>query len=68
MYLKHQRGSATKYALEALYLMFQIHALLSPQSAHRLIWNWFAKNKAGVGGNIPVDLELKFENKIVRVH
>ena len=66
MYLKHQGGSATKYALEALYLMFQIHALLSPQAAHRLIWNRFAKNKAGAGGNIPLDLDLEFKNKMVK--
>ena len=28
MYLKHQEGSATKYSLEALYLIFQAYALL----------------------------------------
>ena len=50
MYLKHQGGSATKYALEALYLMFQVRALLSPQAAQRLIWSRFTKNKAGAGG------------------
>ena len=66
MYLKHQGGSATKYSLEALYLMFQIHALLSPQSAHRLIWNRFIKNKPGMGGNIPLDLQLEFYNKSVK--
>ena len=37
MYLKHHGGSS-KYALEALYLMFQINVLLSPQEAHRLVW------------------------------
>ena len=66
MYLKHQGGSATRYALEALYLMFQVHALLSPPAAHRLIWNQFAKNKAGAGGNIPLDLDLEFKNKMVK--
>lgn len=39
LYLKHQGGAANKYALEALYIMFQIYALLSPQAAHRLFWN-----------------------------
>lgn len=66
MYLKHQGGSATKYSLEALYLMFQVHALLSPQSAHILIWNRFIKNKQGPGGNIPLDLQLEFYNKSVK--
>ena len=45
MYLKHQGKSSNKYALEALYLMFQIYALLSPQDSHRLVWNRFIKNK-----------------------
>ena len=62
MYLK-QGGSATKYSLEGLYLMFQYHALLSPQAAHRLMWNIFVKNTPGVGGNIPLDLQLEFFNR-----
>ena len=66
MYLKHQGGSASKYSLEALYLMFQANALLSPQSAHRLLWNRFIKNKPGPGGNIPLDLQLEFYNKTIK--
>lgn len=66
LYLKHQGVSANKYALEALYLLFQIYALLSPQAAHRLIWNRTAKNKPGAGGNIPLDLILEFFNKFVK--
>lgn len=66
MYLKHQGGSATKYSLECLYQMFQVYALLSPQSAHRLIWNRSVKNKPGRGGNIPLDLQLEFYNKTVK--
>jgi hypothetical protein len=65
MYLKHHGGSS-KYALEALYLIFQIHALLSPQSANRLVWNRFVKNKHGIGGKIPLDLQLEFFNKLVK--
>ena len=64
MYLKHQ--GANKYSLEALYLTFQINAMLSPQAAHRLIWNRFIKNKQGIGGNIPLDLQLEFYNKLVK--
>jgi hypothetical protein len=33
MYLKHQGTSANKYSLEALYLMFQLYALLSPKES-----------------------------------
>lgn len=65
LYLKHH-GSSSKYSLEALYLMFQIYALLSPRSSHRLIWNRFIKNKSGMGGNIPLDLQLEFFNKTVK--
>ena len=65
MYLKHHGGSS-KYALEALYLMFQINVLLSAQEAHRLVWNRFVKNKSGIGGNIPLDLQLEFFNKLVK--
>lgn len=37
-YLRNDPGS-TKYALEALRLIFQVYALLSPKHAHELIWN-----------------------------
>jgi hypothetical protein len=46
--------------------MFQANALLSPKSAHSLIWNRFIKNKSGLGGNIPLDLQLEFYNKSVK--
>ena len=65
LYLKHH-GASSKYALEALYLMFQINTLLSPRSSHRLMWNRFVKNKQGPGGNIPLDLQLEFYNKLVK--
>jgi hypothetical protein len=65
MYLKHQGGSSTKYTLEALYFMFQVYALLSPQAAHRLIWNRSLKNKKG-SSNIPLDLMLEFFNKTMK--
>ena len=65
MHLKHNGGSS-KYSLEALYLMFQINVLLSPKEAHRLVWNRFVKNKSGIAGNIPLDLQLEFFNKLVK--
>ena len=65
MYLKHQGGAASKYSLQALYLMFQVYALLSPQTAHRLIWNRDVKTKPG-SCNIPLDLLLEFLNKSVK--
>lgn len=46
--------------------MFQVYGLLSPKNAHLLIWNRFIKNKAGPGGNIPLDVQLEFYNKSVK--
>ena len=66
LYLQNEGSSATKYSLEALYLMCQVNALLSPQAAHRLIWNRSVKNKTGRGGNIPLDLQLEFYNRILK--
>jgi len=65
MYLKHQGGSATNYSLEALYLIFQVYALLSPQVAHCLIWNRGVKIRIS-GVNIPLDLRLEFFNKTIK--
>lgn len=65
LYLKHDNGSQ-KYSLEVLYMMFQIHALLSPRSAHQLIWNRFTKLKHGHAGHISLDLNLEFYNRTVK--
>ena len=56
----------SKYALEVLHLIFQINTLLSPRSSHRLMWNRFVKNKQRSGGNIPLDLQPEFYNKLVK--
>ena len=66
LYLPNEGSSATKYSLEALYLMCQVNAILSPRSAHRLIWNRSVKNKTGRAGNIPLDLQLEFYNRILK--
>ncbi len=65
-YLKQDGDSSRKYALEALYLLCQVYAILSPRDAHRLIWNRFSKNKSGHGGNIPLDLALEHYNNLLK--
>ena len=65
LYLYHDKGSY-KYALEGLYLLFQINALLSPKAAYQLIWNRFSKRKNKMGGNIPLDLALEFINRVFK--
>ena len=64
-YLKYRGGSATKYLLEAFYLIFQVYALLSPQAANRLIWNRGVEIRIS-GVNIPLDLRLEFFNKTIK--
>ncbi|XP_078363701.1 uncharacterized protein LOC144647887 [Oculina patagonica] len=64
-YLRMDPGS-TKYALEALGMIFQVHALLSPKSSHELIWNRTAQLKSGLGKNIPLDLLLEFFNRLLK--
>jgi hypothetical protein len=41
--------------------------LLSPQAAHRLIWNRFYKLKPGRRGNIPLDLALEHFNRLIKI-
>ena len=67
-FLIHVRNDkrSTKYALEALYLMFQVHALLSLKAAHELIWNRSVKLRKCRGGNIPLDLQLELFNKLLK--
>lgn len=64
-YLRNDPGS-TKYSLEALNLVFQENALLSPRDAHRLMWNRSVCSKPGHGNNIPLDLSLEFHNRLLK--
>lgn len=54
------------YALECLYLMFQIHSLLTPRDAYRVIWNRGVNNHCSKGTNIPLDLEQELSNNYVK--
>lgn len=62
-YLRNDKGS-TKYALEALGLLFQVNATLSPRDGHRLVWNRTASLRPG--HNIPLDLLMEFFNKLIK--
>ena len=65
-YFRQDGAASRKYALEALYLLFQAYALLSPGDSHGLIWNRFRKLKLGSGGNIPLDLALEHYNNVIK--
>ena len=64
-YLRNDAGS-TKYALEAVGMMFQVYGLLSPKKSHELIWNRTALSRSGLGNNIPLDLLLEFFNRLLK--
>ena len=69
MFLLHfrQDGSgSTKYALEALYHLFQVQALLSPREAERLKWNRTANNQGGDGNNVAIDVALEHDNHAIK--
>ena len=40
--------------------------MLFLRAAYHLIWNRFTKSRADAGGNIPLDLDLEFKNKMVK--
>ena len=70
-FLLHLRNNkkSSKRALEALYIMFQVNALLSPKAAHELIWNRSFKlqnDRGGGGSNIPLDQLLEFFNGLLK--
>lgn len=65
-HLKHDGQRSRKYALEGMYLITQIEAMLSPAEAHSIIWNRFHKRKESFGGNIPLDLMLEHYNNVMK--
>ena len=54
---------STKYALEALYLILQVNAFLSPRQAYRLMWNCTVH---GEDANTPLDLNLEHNNRMAK--
>ena len=66
-YLKADEAASRKYALEGIYLLAQIHVLLPPRDAHRLIWNRFVSTKSGLGRNYPIDKEMEFYIRAIKL-
>jgi len=59
------RGSS-KYALEALYLQLQQQAILSPRQGYRQRWNRSVNNHGVGGSNVPIDLEVEYDNNSIK--
>ena len=58
-------GGCTKYAWEALRLLFQLKQL-SPSLAHQVKWSRFVNCKGGSGHNIPCNLHNEHVNKVIK--
>lgn len=61
-----ENSTRSKYALEALYLLFQVNSLMTPRKAHQLTWNRSVNNRGGPGKNVPLDLDLEHDNNFVK--
>jgi hypothetical protein len=62
----HADKGSTKYALEALFLQFQQHALLTPRQAYRQRWNRGVNNQGQKGKNVPLDIEVEHNNNMLK--
>ena len=52
LHFKEDGSGSTRYALEALFHMFQLYALLSPREAERMKWNRTVNNHGQPGCNV----------------
>lgn len=66
LHYKQDGCGSTKYALEALYHLFQLNALLTHRDSERLLWNRSVNNKGGAGNNVPCDLDLEHDNHLFK--
>ena len=66
LHFKQDGSSSTKYALEALYNLFQVLAALSPREAERLKWNRTVNNQGGYGNHVAMDVALEHDNHALK--
>lgn len=64
--LHFKADGRTKYAVEAFNLLTQVKATLTPQMAHRLVWNRTCNPKGGEGKNVPLDLHNEHLNRVFK--
>jgi hypothetical protein len=62
-----EKSTNSKYALEALHLLFQVYSLLTPRQAHQLMWNRSVNHRGGYCNNVPLDLDLEHDNNYIKV-
>ena len=66
LHFKQDGSGSSKYALEALYHVFQVLALLSRREAERLEWNRTVNNQGGDGNNVAMDFALEHDNRALK--
>jgi len=64
--LHFKADGRTKYAVEAFNLLAQVKATLTPQMAHRLVWNRTCNPKGGEGKNVQLDLHNEHLNRVFK--
>ena len=65
-YCKADGTHSTKYALECLYQLFLVYALLTPRDSERFVWNRLINNHGKKGCNIPLDESTEHSNNFVK--
>ena len=55
-----------KYAFVTLLHLVKVHAALTEQQSHSLVWNRFFNKYGGKGKNIPLDLRMEQLNKLLK--
>ena len=66
LHFKQDGSGSTKYALETLFHMFQMYALLSPREAERIKCNRTVINHGKPGCNVAMDLALEHDNRLIK--
>ena len=66
LHFKVDGGGSTKYALEALYHLFQLFALLSPREVERMKWNRTVNNHGRPGCNVALEHDNHLLKDMIR--
>lgn len=66
LHFRQDGEGSRKYALESLYHIFQLSALLTPREAERMKWNRTVNNKSGLGNNVFMDIDLEHDNHLFK--
>ena len=66
LYCKADGTHSTKYALECLYQLFLVYALLTPRDGERFVWNRSVNNHGKKACNIPLDESTEHSNNFIK--